>query len=140
MHTTAANGNASAAAKTNASTVTGNDGGFERGNGSSGDEGWARPRLATLLLVADGRFPAGGYAHSGGLEEAVKAGRVHDEATLLAFLAGRLQTAGVVEAHLAVAAWSACAPAAALGEAFASAAVRRVDAEAAARCPSAALR
>jgi hypothetical protein len=31
---------------------------------------------AALLVLADGRFPAGGHAHSGGAEEAVKAGRI----------------------------------------------------------------
>ncbi|MBM0204330.1 urease accessory protein UreF, partial [Micromonospora sp. STR1s_5] len=33
----------------------------------------ATPSL--LLLLADGRFPAGAHAHSGGLEAAVAAGR-----------------------------------------------------------------
>ncbi|MEU5777009.1 urease accessory protein UreF, partial [Streptomyces venezuelae] len=28
---------------------------------------------AALLVLADGRFPAGGHAHSGGAEAAVKA-------------------------------------------------------------------
>jgi urease accessory protein len=59
---------------------------------------------AALLLLADGRFPAGGHAHSGGLEEAVTAGRVGDMATVAAFLAGRLATAGLVAAGLAAAA------------------------------------
>ena len=31
---------------------------------------------AALLVLADGRFPAGGHAHSGGAEAAVKAGRI----------------------------------------------------------------
>ena len=31
---------------------------------------------SVLLLLADGRFPAGGHAHSSGLEAAVAAGRV----------------------------------------------------------------
>ncbi|MGN9912958.1 urease accessory protein UreF [Phytohabitans sp. LJ34] len=59
---------------------------------------------ATLLLLADGRFPAGGHAHSGGLEAAVTAGRVRDLETLAAFLRGRLATAGVVSAAFATAA------------------------------------
>ncbi|MEU7048105.1 urease accessory protein UreF, partial [Streptomyces eurythermus] len=33
---------------------------------------------AALLVLADGRFPAGGHAHSGGAEAAVKAGRITD--------------------------------------------------------------
>ncbi|KXK60714.1 urease accessory protein UreF [Micromonospora rosaria] len=57
-----------------------------------------------LLLLADGRFPAGAHAHSGGLEAAVGAGRVTDLATLAAFLRGRLATAGLVGAAFAAAA------------------------------------
>ncbi len=34
--------------------------------------------LATLLVLADGRLPAGGHAHSGGFEAAVSAARVRD--------------------------------------------------------------
>ena len=60
--------------------------------------------LATLLLLADGRFPAGGHAHSGGLEAAVARSRVRDLDTLHAFLAGRLATAGLVAAAFAAAA------------------------------------
>ncbi|MGW1273782.1 hypothetical protein ACWD5A_34950, partial [Streptomyces sp. NPDC002491] len=40
---------------------------------------------AALLVLADGRFPAGGHAHSGGAEEAVKAGRITGAAGLEAF-------------------------------------------------------
>ncbi|MET0627534.1 MAG: urease accessory UreF family protein [Acidimicrobiia bacterium] len=58
--------------------------------------------LATLLL-ADGRFPAGGHAHSGGVEAAVSDGRVHDIASLAAYVRGRLHTAGLTDAALAVA-------------------------------------
>jgi urease accessory protein len=54
--------------------------------------------LATLLVLADGRLPAGGHAHSGGLEAAVAAGRVGDLSSLGEFLAGRLATSGVVAA------------------------------------------
>ncbi|MFF1477942.1 urease accessory protein UreF [Streptomyces sp. NPDC058301] len=59
---------------------------------------------AALLVLADGRFPAGGHAHSGGVEPAVKAGRVHDAASLAEFCRGRLHTAGLVSAALAAAA------------------------------------
>jgi urease accessory protein UreF len=31
---------------------------------------------AALLVLSDGRFPAGGHAHSGGAEAAVKAGLI----------------------------------------------------------------
>jgi urease accessory protein len=63
--------------------------------------------LATLLVLADGRLPAGGHAHSGGFEAAVSAGRVRDLAGLEGFLRGRLHTSGVVAAAFAAAACSA---------------------------------
>lgn len=66
------------------------------------------PRAA-LLLLTDGRFPAGGYAHSGGLEPTITAGRVHDLPTLEAFLTGRACTAGAVAAAFAAAACGAVA-------------------------------
>ncbi|WP_328869779.1 urease accessory protein UreF [Streptomyces sp. NBC_00287] len=59
---------------------------------------------AALLVLADGRFPAGGHAHSGGAEVAVKAGRVTGAASLEDFCRGRLHTAGRVAAALAAAA------------------------------------
>jgi urease accessory protein len=58
---------------------------------------------AALLLLADGRFPAGGHAHSGGTEPAVTADSVRDLPSLRLFLLGRLRTAGVVAAALAAA-------------------------------------
>ncbi|WP_133915230.1 urease accessory UreF family protein [Streptomyces sp. NBC_00582] len=82
---------------------------------------------AALLVLADGRFPAGGHAHSGGAEEAVKAGRITDAASLEAFCRGRLHTAGLVAAALAAAAADGADPAA-------------LDAAADARTPSPALR
>ncbi|MGW4009901.1 urease accessory protein UreF [Streptomyces sp. NPDC004763] len=59
---------------------------------------------AALLVLADGRFPAGGHAHSGGAEAAVRAGRITDAASLEAFCRGRLHTNGVVAACVAAAA------------------------------------
>jgi len=59
---------------------------------------------AALLVLADGRFPAGGHAHSGGAEAAVKAGRITDAASLEDFCRGRLHTVGLVSASLAAAA------------------------------------
>ncbi|MEU1179017.1 urease accessory UreF family protein [Streptomyces sp. NPDC005820] len=82
---------------------------------------------AALLVLADGRFPAGGHAHSGGAEEAVKAGRITGAADLEAFCRGRLHTAGLVAAALAAAAADGADPAA-------------LDAAADARTPSPALR
>jgi urease accessory protein len=55
---------------------------------------------STLLTLADGRLPAGGHAHSGGLEEAVASGRVGNASDLAGFLAGQLQTTGRVDAAL----------------------------------------
>jgi urease accessory protein len=81
-----------------------------------------------LLLLADSRLPAGGHAHSGGIEAAVAAGVVRDVASLAVFLRGRLRTAGAVAAGLAAA---ACAD---------PAACARLDAEADARMPSPAQR
>ncbi|MFJ5807472.1 urease accessory protein UreF [Streptomyces sp. NPDC093093] len=83
--------------------------------------------LAALLVLADGRFPAGGHAHSGGAEAACKAGRIHDAATLADFCRGRLHTSGLVAAGLAAAAALGLDPA-------------ELDAAADARTPSPALR
>ncbi|XVU23252.1 urease accessory protein UreF [Actinoplanes sp. CA-054009] len=60
--------------------------------------------LATLLLLADGRLPSGGHAHSGGLEAQVAAARVRDLDGLAGFLHGKLATAGLVAASFAAAA------------------------------------
>jgi urease accessory protein len=93
---------------------------------------------AAALLLADGRFPAGGHAHSGGLEAAVTAGTVHDLPSLDRFLRGRLRTAGLVAAGLAAA---ACATAAGpTASADPTARWLALDAEADARTPSPAQR
>ncbi|WP_444947254.1 urease accessory protein UreF [Micromonospora ureilytica] len=113
----------------------------------------ATPSL--LLLLADGRFPAGAHAHSGGLEAAVAAGRVTDLASLEAFLAGRLATAGLVGAAFAAAAHRVAMPEmvgsahparsavrsdASAGSAARSGALARLDAELDARTAAPALR
>jgi len=82
---------------------------------------------AALLTLADSRLPAGGHAHSGGVEQAIAAGVVHDPGSLATFLRRRLTTAGVVAAGLAAAACAGADPAV-------------LDAEADARTPSPALR
>ncbi|WP_197508305.1 MULTISPECIES: urease accessory protein UreF [unclassified Mycobacterium] len=64
---------------------------------------------AALLLLTDGRLPAGGYAHSGGIEAVIRAGRVRDLDTLEHFLRGRAATSGAVAAAFAVAACAAAA-------------------------------
>lgn len=63
---------------------------------------------AALLLLADPRLPAGGHAHSGGVEPAVAAELVADDASLRMFLAGRLANTGLVTAALAAAACLEC--------------------------------
>ncbi|TDE19169.1 urease accessory protein UreF [Nonomuraea mesophila] len=61
-----------------------------------------------LLLLTDSRLPAGGHAHSGGAEQAIATGAVHDVPSLARFLRGRLHTAGALAAALAA---TACAQA-----------------------------
>ncbi|WP_067479712.1 urease accessory protein UreF [Actinomadura hibisca] len=92
-----------------------------------------------LLLLADSRLPAGGHAHSGGLEPAVSAGAVRDVAGLAAFLRGRLATSGLVAASLAAAACAHAARDEADGGADGAGWVV-LDAEADARTPSPAQR
>ncbi|MEU1532120.1 urease accessory protein UreF [Streptomyces fagopyri] len=82
---------------------------------------------AALLVLADGRFPAGGHAHSGGAEAAVKAGRITGAANLEDFCRGRLHTTGLVSAALAASAALGVDPVA-------------LDSAADARTPSPALR
>lgn len=84
--------------------------------------------FAAGMLLADARFPAGGHAHSGGVEPAYNSGAVADLASLELFLRGRLRTSGVTAAGLAAAACDPRADWAAL------------DAEASARMPSPAQR
>ena len=48
--------------------------------------------VASLLLLADGRFPDGSHAHSFGMEAAVAMGRVHDAGSLHRYIEVRLWT------------------------------------------------
>lgn len=80
------------------------------------------------LLLTDGRLPAGGHAHSGGMERAIAAQEVTDLPSLASFLAGRLSTTGLTAAGLAAA---ACCGRHSWAD---------LDAEANARTPSPALR
>src|SRR5436309_13312808 len=58
--------------------------------------------LLTLLQFADGLFPAGGFAHSFGLETYVQDGRVRDREGLEAFIAAHLEgSAGPADAAAA---------------------------------------
>src|SRR2546427_7692103 len=69
----------------------------ERGTAMMGD-----PALLTLLQFADGLFPAGGFAHSFGLETYVQDGRVRDRQGLEAFIAAHLEgSAGPADAAAA---------------------------------------
>lgn len=76
------------------------------------------------LLLADGRLPAGGHAHSGGIETAVSVGAVAGIESLASFLRGRLSSTGLTAAALAAA---SCAQ---------DADWRRLDEEADTRTPS----
>ena len=71
------------------------------------DDHLAAMTRSALLLLADSRFPAGAHAHSGGLEAAAAAGRVHDAESLHEFLAGRLHTGALLAAAFAAAACQA---------------------------------
>lgn len=85
------------------------------------------------MLLADGRLPAGGYAHSGGLEPTVRLQGLRDVAGIDAFLAGRANTVGLVAAAFAAAAYQAAS-----AQAFAR--LQELDAEFDARTPSQATR
>ncbi|MEV4560189.1 urease accessory UreF family protein [Kitasatospora sp. NPDC049285] len=104
---------------------------MQRQESTAAPTGSSPGRLGALLLLADPRLPTGAHAHSGGVEAAVRAGRVRDTAELAQFLTGRLHTAGLTAAGLAAAAATADGDAQRL---------RELDAEADARTPSAAAR
>jgi urease accessory protein len=92
-----------------------------------------RAGSAASLLLADARFPAGGHAHSGGVEPAASCGAVTGLASLELFLRGRLRTAGLAAAGLAAASN-------ALAAGIIAATWDELDAEADARTPSPAQR
>ncbi len=92
--------------------------------------------LSGLLLLASGRFPAGGHAHSGGLEAVVTVEGVRDIPGLEAFLRGRTATTGVVTAAFAAAACAALTDPAGCGVAM----LGELDHELDARLPAPALR
>lgn len=85
---------------------------------------------AVALLLADSRFPAGGCAHSLGLEQAVSKGL--DAGGVAAFMGARLRLVARADASLSVAARRAAAGG--------GAELARLDEEHAARCPSPVLR
>jgi urease accessory protein len=55
--------------------------------------GMTTEELLAVLQLADGLFPAGGFAHSLGLETYAQDGRVHDRGTLEAFVVAHLEGA-----------------------------------------------
>ena len=59
--------------------------------------------LAVAAVLADGRFPSGGHAHSSGFEAATALADLTDPETFDAFMRGRLATTGSTEAHLVAA-------------------------------------
>jgi urease accessory protein len=75
--------------------------------------------VASLLLLADGRFPDGTHAHSYGLEAAVSAGRVRGAAQLAQYVEARLWTSGRTEAGAAVLAARGTEPLEAIDDALA---------------------
>jgi len=95
---------------------------------------------SALLILTDGRLPAGGHAHSGGLEAAAALEGVRDLSSLELFLRGRAATAGAVAAAFVArscAAFSNAAPGegnADIGE------LVQLDRELNARIPTPALR
>ncbi|WP_344056847.1 urease accessory UreF family protein, partial [Sphaerisporangium rubeum] len=97
---------------------------------------------AALLLLADSRLPAGGHAHSGGAEQAVRTGDVTGPGDLTRYLRGRLATTGLVAASLAAAACALAREAAEASETSTASegAWRVLDGEADARTASPAQR
>ncbi|ATG50266.1 urease accessory protein UreF [Brachybacterium vulturis] len=101
----------------------------------------AASRTAALLLLGDGRLPAGGYAHSAGLEQAIARGWVRDAADIADHLRGRIHTTGLVSASFAAAAQHRTRLALGAGDLTGlRAQLTELDRELIARTPSPALR
>ncbi|APX33794.1 hypothetical protein BH708_14950 [Brachybacterium sp. P6-10-X1] len=101
----------------------------------------APSRSAALLLLSDGRLPAGGYAHSAGLEQAIARGWVRSAEDLAAYLRGRIHTTGLVSASFAAAAQHRTRSAMDRGDLTTlGPALAELDRELVARTPSPALR
>jgi urease accessory protein len=83
---------------------------------------------ATLLLLADSRFPTGAHAHSAGLEASFARGDVTTVDDVRSFIEGRLATSAFTDAAFTAAACAAAMP------------LTVLDTELAARMPSARLR
>jgi urease accessory protein len=87
--------------------------------------------MVLSMLLADGRFPAGTYAHSLGLEQAVADGLAADQVP--GFMGARLRLVAEPEARIAVAARR-------VARTGGTSAVAVVEDEWAARCPNPVLR
>ncbi|MEZ5409032.1 MAG: urease accessory UreF family protein [Acidimicrobiales bacterium] len=96
--------------------------------------------VAALLLLADGRFPAGGHVHSGGAEAALIDGRIDGPGSLAAYVVGRLRTTGLVDAAVTAAVVRRLAADCGAEGCGPGRALRLLDAEADARLAMAALR
>lgn len=96
--------------------------------------------LPALLLLADGRFPTGGHAHSGGFEAAAQLEGTDDVLAMEEFLRGRLATTGLVAAAFAAAACRAVLDLDAESDTGLLAALGELDGEFEARTPSPVLR
>lgn len=66
------------------------------------DAAWST--LPAFILLADGRFPSGAYAHSGGFESAAELEGARDIPAIEQFLLGRLGSTGLVASAFAAAA------------------------------------
>lgn len=93
-----------------------------------------RSATAALLALADQRLPNGGHVHSGGVEQAIADGVIHDLPSSERFLERRARVSGRVAAGLMAAAVTAA------GRPGAPARMMRLDAEADARMASPAQR
>ena len=112
-------------------------------HGADGADDAQNTTLSALLLLADGRFPSGGHAHSGGFEATAFMEGIADVDSMEHFLIGRLHTVGVVAAAFAAAACDAFRQAETQHPPFGAAAPARLDelnSELDARTPSPALR
>ncbi|THJ65529.1 urease accessory protein UreF [Arthrobacter echini] len=114
----------------------------------AGGEAWesiaSLRSMSALMLLIDGRFPAGGHAHSGGFEAAAANEKVTDIASMEQFLLGRLHTTGLVAAAFAGSSCLSFGRAARMsdeiGHAAFSESLAALDAEFDARTPSPVLR
>lgn len=100
-----------------------------------------RAASAALLMLGDGRLPAGGYAHSAGLEQAISRGWVATASDLLSFLRGRAHTTGLITSAFAAAAQHRASAAVSQGDLGGlRAELLELEQELLARTPSPALR